>query len=363
MDIIFWQNTISIHQSAFIRALSQFAHVILVVEKRINEERVKEGWNIPRLNIAIIISPTKKEIVRLIKKKETYHIFSGIDFNQMVYTAFKLAIRNQCRISVMMEPYKWMGIKGKLRQFKYKWLFMRYGDRINILFVTGYQAEKCYVKSGFLKEKIFQWGYFTEEKVESVIDRRDRRKGEKPNIIFIGKIDKRKNILNLVDVAKKNKCLFNKFFIIGQGDLESQLIERIKSENYINYLHTIPNNQIPFYLDKSDLLILPSIFDGWGAVVNEALMRGTRVLCSENCGAASLLDGNIRGGIFKIDNDNKDLCMQLQKWLNKGLVTLEQREDIKKWSKMNISGEAVAQYFYSVLINPDKNIIAPWIKN
>ena len=52
---------------------------------------------------------------------------------------------------------------------------------------------------------------------------------------------------------------------------------------------------------QCDLLVLPSLFDGWGAVVNEALQAGMRVLCSTACGAASLLDGRQRGGSFDPD--------------------------------------------------------------
>ncbi len=76
-------------------------------------------------------------------------------------------------------------------------------------------------------------------------------------------------------------------------------------------------------MDKCDLLILPSIFDGWGAVVNEALGRGMRVLCSNGCGSSVLLDGEQRGSVFNLEAN--DFELHLVKWLKKGKVSEEER--------------------------------------
>lgn len=37
---------------------------------------------------------------------------------------------------------------------------------------------------------------------------------------------------------------------------------------------------------NADYLILPSLYDGWGAVVNEGLQSGCKVLVSKDCGAS-----------------------------------------------------------------------------
>lgn len=46
--------------------------------------------------------------------------------------------------------------------------------------------------------------------------------------------------------------------------------------------------EIPSILSNQDILILPSIYDGWGAVVNEALQSGLYVISSNQCGAKDL---------------------------------------------------------------------------
>jgi glycosyltransferase involved in cell wall biosynthesis len=54
--------------------------------------------------------------------------------------------------------------------------------------------------------------------------------------------------------------------------------------------------------DSTDYLILPSRFDGWGAVVNEALARGVKVITNEKCGASSMIKDDFWGIKYKEGN-------------------------------------------------------------
>jgi len=48
-----------------------------------------------------------------------------------------------------------------------------------------------------------------------------------------------------------------------------------------------------------DLLVLPSLHDGWGVVVNEALIQGVPALVSDACGAKTLIEVSGAGSIFE----------------------------------------------------------------
>lgn len=356
MKFIFWQNVISIHQSAFIKALAMEHDVTLVAENTLDQQRIKEKWNIPDMGKAkVIVSPDKNQIFSLLQIPETHHIFSGIDAYPMVYQAFRYAVKFNLSISVMAEPYEWAGIKGLLRRLKYTALYLRYGRYINHFFTTGNMGIKCYRKAGFPMKKLHQWGYFTEQN-NLILE--SQSKGSKPVVIFIGKIDARKNILPLVDVTKKLTDKYSKFLIIGTGPYESGLSNAIASESKIEYIGPIPNQEITSYLVNSDLLVLPSLFDGWGAVINEALAVGTRVLCSNRCGAEVLLDGSERGGTFDI-NSSDDLSEKLIHWLNKGIISCNDRCKISQWAHKNISGSSASSYFCDVMRGNNKQ--APWI--
>ena len=102
---------------------------------------------------------------------------------------------------------------------------------------------------------------------------------------------------------------------------------------------------------QSHALILPSLYDGWGAVVNEALMEGTMVYCSDKCGASVLIDDPSRGRLFD-PRDFKTLAKFL--WNDYGFFldsgsTQHRREALRRWSEENIGPEAIARRMETAL--------------
>lgn len=117
----------------------------------------------------------------------------------------------------------------------------------------------------------------------------------------------------------------------------------------------LSNSDAHLQMATHDYLILPSLYDGWGAVVNEALSVGTRVLCSKACGASILLDGNERGEAFSQKND----IQILKKWICQGNLSVAERMKIIYWANENITGNAASNYFLKTLRN--EYVQAPWI--
>ena len=365
MQFIFWQNIISIHQSAFLSALAENYQVTIVVEREIEENRKGHGWNIPSMGKScIIIAPSNEQLRQLIKNNiDSIHIFSGIHAFQMVSKAFLFSRSLRVKTLVYLEPYQFWGATGLLRRLKYTFIFARHGSTIDGILPTGELGCKCYRKVGVSTKKIFQWGYFTEY-LENLSFSKSNSLA--PSILFVGSIDERKNILYLVNTCKKISFLFNHFTIIGTGRLSNKLKHSIKDIKNIYYLGGVSNAEVKTLMHEHDILVLPSVFDGWGAVVNEALQNGMRVIASENCGSSVLLDGKQRGEIFYFKNGD-DLETVLKRWLIKGPQTVEERQVITQWTKKTISGEIVSEYFVQICKYTYGGIksypIAPWLKN
>lgn len=368
MRFVFWQNIVSIHQSVFLRNLAEQHEVVLLVENTVTQDRIDQGWKAPDLGkVQIIQSPSKDLVVQLLKKYESdWHIFSGFNSIKTTYEAFKKASAVNLKIAIIAEPFRWFGFKGKIRYCKYLFFRLRYAGKIRFLLITSGKGIDWYRSVGFSDSRLFPWAYFTENITISAQTNFNHLASSKPDKLFVGQINHRKNIISLVKVCKLNKEYFGTFNIIGTGPLEDQLKMLIKDEIQIKFLGSLSNEIVHKYMQIADLLILPSIFDGWGAVVNEALQSGTAVITSENCGASDLLDGEIRGEMFTFSGANT-LDIVLRKWLAKGKILPEHRTRIKQWSQVNLSGEAAAQYFMDIInfIENKTNIRpeAPWIKN
>lgn len=343
MILVFWQNMVSIHQSALMRALATKHEVTLVVEQLCEQARVDSGWIIPDIgNTRIVVAPTDAEIHELLAlDNDCVHIFTGMRAFPMVTKAFKQAVRRKLFVGLYMEPFDPTGWKGKIRKIVYQLLALRYRHNVSFVLATGKTGLQCYRSSGFSDLQVFEWGYFTEHPAHYKI--KDAR-FDKTILLFIGQLISRKSILPFIQTFKElpnsSSC---ELHIIGDGVQKNELIAAIDGHSNIKYLGNVPNKEISKHLQSCDLMVLPSIHDGWGAVVNEALQSGCRVLCSTACGAASLLDGEIRGSTFDW-NTPDDLSDKLQYWVNKGKLTSNTRDNIQNWAKQNISGESAANY-------------------
>ena len=94
---------------------------------------------------------------------------------------------------------------------------------------------------------------------------------------FVGRLSVEKQPSWLVEIAKKTNLPAR---IIGDGILMEDLQESSKElNNLVEFLGYV--NDPWDYFEDSDLLIVPSVFEGDGLVVVEALMRGIPILLSD----------------------------------------------------------------------------------
>jgi glycosyltransferase involved in cell wall biosynthesis len=93
--------------------------------------------------------------------------------------------------------------------------------------------------------------------------------------------------------------------ICGVGELEETLRADVARRELggIEFRGWLGAETVAQVLSASLALILPSIEDQWGLVVNEALAMGVPILCSDNVGARdSLVRTAVNGYVFETDN-------------------------------------------------------------
>jgi glycosyltransferase involved in cell wall biosynthesis len=136
--------------------------------------------------------------------------------------------------------------------------------------------------------------------------------------------------------------------VYGRGIKEDDyinLVSKYKLESKITFKGTVNNSSLIASIPKYDLLVLPSRFDGWGAVVNEAIASGVKVICSDRCGAAILLVDPAIGSVFDI-NKTKELVALLESSIDSD--GNYDRTTILDFSQY-LSGKKVADYLIEIL--------------
>jgi glycosyltransferase involved in cell wall biosynthesis len=126
--------------------------------------------------------------------------------------------------------------------------------------------------------------------------------------LFVGRLAEVKNLPLLFDAYrsyKRNGGLRN-LEIVGHGPMENSLkssVHRAGLEESIRFFGFQPYDSIPAWYARSACLILPSISEPWGLVVNEAMASGLPVIVSDRCGCADdLVEDGINGYIFSAED-------------------------------------------------------------
>lgn len=164
------------------------------------------------------------------------------------------------------------------------------------VFVSGERAMSHFREClRFPAERIFM-GY-------SVVDnahfrnRRDKPNGLKRTFICVARMVSEKNVGLLMEAFLcANLPAQQQLLIVGSGPLKSALERsacgRIQLLGWTRYA------DLPALYASADWFILPSLFEPWGLVVNEAMAAGLPVIASSHCGCVPDLVTPASGMIF-----------------------------------------------------------------
>jgi glycosyltransferase involved in cell wall biosynthesis len=113
-------------------------------------------------------------------------------------------------------------------------------------------------------------------------------------LLFVGRMFERKRPMDLLELHRRLKSDPRCHTVfIGNGPMEPLLRDSAKNEARVAFLgfQTQAETRDAYY--AADLLVVPSEYETWGLVVNEAFAAGTPALVTEDCGSAHdlVLDG------------------------------------------------------------------------
>lgn len=352
MRVVFWQNIPSFHQSAHIRALAAMCDydVTLAVREELPRSLIERGWPSPDFgNAKVIYSQNDTDINTLIAEagENAIHIFSGIRF-PVVRKAFLGVIKTKACIGLLSEAADWRGAKGFARLCWYKVELHRFRSKIDFILAIGDLGVKWFSKCGFPAEKIYPFLYVV-EKPSVELHALASTSGDF-RLVFVGQCIHRKGIDILISALHGLRDKDWRLDIVGDGiqrpDFERQAKEAGLAHKIV-FHGAMKNNEAQKIIAPADLLVLPSRWDGWGAVVNEALMQGVPAICSDLCGAADLVNNPERGGVFKAGSV-ASLKTLLERCMKLGRRSLETTMVIREWSRA-VEGEVAALYIRDVI--------------
>ena len=372
-----WMNFPSFHQNDLLNDLSnRFENFEVIYAHADDEDRRNQGWVLENnFNYKFKVIGKELQIWSLISyvfiNRKSTHIVNGIWAEKSFF--FVIILLNLFRVNFLIQSEAPIPTKNRsiLKRSLLNFLVIPLAKLLIIrakgVLAVSIFAEDYFKSLGVQSNKIYRFGYFRKVKPNL----QNQLINKVPQFIFVGQLIERKGVMILLE-AIKNVYQTDKSFhltIIGTGELETVLkdfINKNQLQNTVTLLGVINSENVINYIEKADLLILPSIFDGWGMVVNEALQSNVPVLISDQCGAKELIKSDYNGLIFKT-NDTKSLTENLFKFLN---LPFEKREIMRNHAREmgeKISIPTVGNYLNLCIqhaLNPNgSKPTAPWLND
>lgn len=108
-------------------------------------------------------------------------------------------------------------------------------------------------------------------------------------LLYVGRMERKKNIYNLIEgfsiFKENNKESQEKLVLIGSAgfgyDEMKYIIEELDLEDNVIILGWVEENDLPYIFNKAKAFIFPSLYEGFGIPVIQAMACGTPVLSSD----------------------------------------------------------------------------------
>lgn len=209
-----------------------------------------------------------------------------------------------------------------------KYLLMHRRFRNSYLLCASAYAQRDYRLTGNFIGHAYKWGYFPPTKQYEIDALIEKKNAETAMVLWVGRLINWKHPEIAIDTAaylRSNNCQFQ-MEIIGTGELENQIIERVKKEglsDYVKILGSLPQETVREHMEKANIFLFTSDQnEGWGAVVNEAMNSACAVIGCEDAGCVPYLVDAQTGFIFK-KGDKQALFEECKRMVSDIPYTLE----------------------------------------
>jgi glycosyltransferase involved in cell wall biosynthesis len=303
--------------------------------------------------------------------KESIHVFNGFRSKTLKYFKYLSCVASQPKIVMFAERptiygckmYKFF--KSIVNFYIYAYFVLRYQDKISAFCPLGQIGCKEYLKYGWDKSKMFPFMYCPP------IDIKHAEKkiliNDYVKFLYVGRFSAKTKGLDVLMRAIEmidQSVQFRFDFVGGYGNLKEKLIEWIKKNIRINYLGIWPSTEMVERMQKYDVVVVPSRFDGWNLLTNESIMAGLGTIVTDQAVSHELIYESKSGLVVKAGN-----AAELKNAIE---FAAKNPKLVANWKNLaleyanKISPETVGKYFIKIIeyacLSSKERPACPWIE-
>lgn len=165
----------------------------------------------------------------------------------------------------------------------YRYLAARYGSRIGALFSMGARGEAEYLRLGFSAQKIRPFMYVPRTYPVRSQDPDDLATArQETRFLYVGRLDARHKGLDILLAATKrlHGAAWHLGIVGGYGDMSAEVRSFTQANPNVDFLGPWPAAEVVSRMREYDVCVVPSRYDGWNVVTNQAINAGLAVIAT-----------------------------------------------------------------------------------
>lgn len=182
---------------------------------------------------------------------------------------------------------------------------------------VGTANREYYLANGVRRDRIFMFPYavdidFFAMRANEAAPHRERLRVElglesgRPIILYASKYERRKRPDDLLRayerVCRSLGTLSPPYLLfVGSGEMEAELQQQAKELGHpgVRFLGFRNQTELPALFDLAEVLVLPSVHEAWGTIVQEAIAAGCAVIAAHQVGCTrDIVRHGVNGFIF-----------------------------------------------------------------
>lgn len=262
-------------------------YVLRNFNKKLGKYLIKNG-----VEFVILYDTVSADCIKWLKRKHAsvkiIIDMSAPNFCYMDCLYKKDMLVNQSILSDMNTEMKTVDYKRKLENSKVEI------ENADYFLVASALSKKSLLYSGISEDNIFLCRYGIDISEEY----RKKKYGEKVNIVFIGDVTPKKGVHYLNKIIEILGTTDYSYYVLGKYDENNKWYQKMKSK--CSFYGYVTHDQVLKICKQMDIIFFPSLADGFGLSVIEAMSNGVIPFVSENSGVSDIISHRENGFIFKL---------------------------------------------------------------
>lgn len=205
---------------------------------------------------------------------------------------------------LVLEDAKYWGVKPA-RDWSPEWVVRKEDlefEAADYVLVPSHAVERSLIKHGVAAEKILINAYGVELSEFFPLPKED----DVFRVLQVGQVSQRKGIYTSIEAFVRADIKNSELVFVGPQDFDANLVERLAGPRRgdIKFEGAVPQNELVKHYGRASVMVMPSVADGFGLVVLQALACARPVLVCENVGASDYIKQGENGYVFGLRDSN-----------------------------------------------------------